>query len=344
MAGRTASAGTQPPLHAQMMQIATGHMRTQAIVTAARLGVADRLREGPKSSAELAKEVGAHPRSLYRLLRALAGMGIFAEDAEGRFALTPLGETLRSDTPNSVLAAILLGGSDFHWNSWSNLTRSVRTGQCAFEHVHQMRFFDYLTQHPDAAATFDAWMTRSTELDLPTLLESCRFGDCKIVADVGGGHGILLAAILARHPHLRGILFDLPHVVSSATALRDAALAGRCEVVGGDMFSRIPAGADLYMLKCILHDWSDELSVQILKNCRAAMAGDGRLLVIEAIVPPGNEPHFSKTMDLNMLVLNHGGMERTAEEYRALLEAAGLELVRTIPTASPLSLIEARRA
>jgi hypothetical protein len=328
----------------QMMELATGHMRAQAVYVAAKLGVADLLKDGPKTVEEIGESTQAHPGSLYRLLRALASIGIFNEQDDGRFALTPLATTLQSDGPNSVRPLVLLGGEEFHWGAWSNLLHSVTTGQCAFEHVHGMRFFEYLTKHPQAGVTFDTWMTRASQMQIPAIVSSYDFSDCRTVVDVGGGHGSLLAAILKANAHLKGILYDLPEVIQGAREIGRTGVAERCEAVGGNLFETVPRGGDAYLLKTVIHDWSDKLSLRILKNCHEAMADGARVLLIESIVPAGNQPHSSKFMDLNMLVLNHGGRERTEAEYRSLLEAAGLKLSQIIPTPSPLSVIEGVRA
>ncbi len=333
-----------PPLHTQMLNLAFGHFRTQAIYVAARLGIADLLKDGPRTTTELAGLTGAHAASLYRLLRALAGIGIFAEDDEGRFGLTPLATTLESGSPASVLPAVLLGGSEFHWDSWSNLLHSVMTGESAFEHVHGARFFDYLSANPDAEAVFAAWMTRSSELNNPAIVTSYDFWKFRTIVDVGGGEGSLLAAVLRANPAAHGILFDLPGVIEAAQRGIAVDLPGRVDLVRGSFFDLAPRGGDLYLLKTVIHDWNDELSIRILRNCREAMSAESRLLVIESVIPSGNEPHFSKFMDLNMLVLNHGGRERTEAEYRSLFRSAGLELTQVIPTPSPFSVLESVRA
>lgn len=339
-ATRKFSQKDQIPLQLHMMHLATGHFRTQAIYVAAKLGIADLLKDGSKTVDELSNATKAHACSLYRLLRALASIDIFREEEDGRFCLTPLATTLRSDSMNSVLPGVLLAGSEFHWEAWGNLFYSVMTGESAFEHIHDMRFFDYLPKNPDDGATFDAWMTRSSEMQIPAIMNSYDFSMYQTIVDIGGGHGSLLAAILQTNPHLKGILFDMPEVLKAAKKFRNAGIDTRCEMTGGDMFKSIPQGGDLYILKTIIHDWSDELSIKILRNCHTAMTDHARLLVIESIVPTGNQPHLSKFMDLNMLVLNHGGRERTESEYRTLFHAAGFRLTNIIKTPSPLSLIE----
>jgi hypothetical protein len=341
---RAPERGGQPPVlpQLQMMQLATGHFRAQAIYVAAKLGIADLLRDGPRSCEELARSTKTPARALYRLLRALASIEVFAEREGGRFELTPLAETLRSDTDDSLRPLLLVAGEDFHWGSWSHLLYSVTTGESAFEHVHEKRFFEYLAEDAEAGANFAAWMTRATEIQIPAILGAYDFSAARAVVDVGGGQGRLLAAILRACPRLSGVLFDRPEVVAGSV-ISSSGLADRCSTKSGSFFESVPRGGDLYLLKTILHDWGDDLALRVLRNCRDAMEPDARALVIEMIVPPGNAPHPSKFMDLNMLVLNHGGMERTEEEFRALLRSAGLEIARVIPTRSPLSLIECRR-
>jgi hypothetical protein len=340
---RASALSSAPVLpHLQMMQLATGHFRAQAIYVAAKLGVADLLKDGARTCDELSRSTQTPPRALYRLLRALASIGVFVENDGGRFALTPLAETLRSDEPDSLRPLLLLIGDEFHWGPWSHLLYSVTTGECAFEHIHDQRFFEYLAENREAGDNFAAWMTRATEIQIPAILAAHDFAGARTVVDVGGGQGRLLGAILQAHPRLSGILFDRPEVVDQSV-IEGAGFADRCALARGSFFDAVPRGGDLYLLKTVLHDWGDELALKILRNCRDAMTGDARLLVMEMVVPVGNEPQPSKFMDLNMLILNHGGMERTAEEFRALFLAADLEMTEIIATRSPLSLIECRR-
>lgn len=328
------------PLHVEMLELLSGHFRSQALCTAAALGIADLLKEGPKNTEELGRATGAHPQALFRLLRALASIGVFQENDNGDFELTPLATALQSDGPNSVLGAALLAHASFHWNSWSHLSHSVLTGESAFEHVHGTGLFDYLQKNPAATAVYEGWMTRLSEMQVPSLVNAYEYGSFHTIVDVGGGHGALLAAILKANSTVHGVLFDLPEVLANAGLIREAGVESRCSLVSGNMFECIPPGGNLYLLKTVIHDWSDDQSIQILTNCRKAMTSEGRLLLIESVVPSGNGPHPSKFMDLNMLVLTHGGRERTASEYRALFQASGFELARVIPTPSPMSLLE----
>lgn len=324
-----------------LLNLIVGSWVSQAIAVAARLGIADLLEDGPRAAAELARATGQNPDALYRLLRALAGVGIFAEDDAGLFELTPLADNLRSRAPASLRAYAVFVGDDCYWRAWGQLQHSVRTGECAFEQVFGLPLFDYLAQHRDLAEVFDAAMTSRGNVENRAIAAACEVPQGTIV-DVGGGRGSLLAALLRGNPRARGILFDRPHVIAGAAApLREAGLQDRCQRVGGDFFERVPAGGDLYVLKKIIHDWDDDRARAILANCRAVMAGDSRLLLLEEVIKPGNAPAFGKLLDLQMLVQTPGGRERTGEQYRTLLGAAGLRLTRIAPTDCPLSLIEA---
>jgi SAM-dependent methyltransferase len=328
---------------AQITALMSGYWHTQAIYAAAKLGVADLLRDGPRSAADLAAAAGTDPRALYRLLRALAGLGIFAEEEGQRFALTPMAEFLRTDAAGSVRSLAVVRG-EWQYEAWGRLLYSVQTGRSAFEHVQGMPLFEYLSRHPEKGRLFDEAMTGIHGQETAAMLEAYDFSAVGTLADVGGGNGSVLTAILGRYPSLVGILFDLPGVAGRARANIEAGgLARRCRVVGGSFFEAVPAGADVYLLRHIIHDWDDARSVAILRNCRQAMGPGGKLLVVEGVVPPGNEPSVSKFYDLAMMVLP-GGMERTEGEYRLLFEAAGFRLSRIVPTRSWVSLIEGEAA
>jgi hypothetical protein len=323
-----------PPAVA-LRHLSTGFWISQAIAVAATVGIADHLQSGPKNCAELAPAVGVHAGALYRLLRAIASVGVFAEDQQGRFSLTPLATLLLTEGPGSWRAAAILNGEPWVWQPWGALAYSVKTGKPAFEHVFGMEFEAYLAQHPEAADTFQAFMHVATAEEASVVAPAYDFSGLTTVVDVGGGRGALLAAILKCNPHLRGILFESPQVIADAPALLAAqGVADRCELVAGDFFQALPMGADAYILKWILVSWDDEPSVRILQNCRQALGSRGRLLVIERIIPPGNEPFFGKLADLNLLVM-YAGRQRTEMEYRALFARAGFELSRVIPTHSP---------
>jgi O-methyltransferase/methyltransferase family protein len=332
-----------PPPAVRMEQLLNGYRLTQTLYVAAKLGIADLLRDGPKTSEELAAEASANAGALYRILRALASQGVFEEIAERRFALTPLAELLRADHPRSVRPLAMFFGQDAY-PVWADLLYSARTGAPAFDHRFGASHFEYLAQHAEAAAVFNATMSANTTRSVASTVSAYAFPASGVVVDVGGGHGALIAAILRANPGLRGVLFDMPHVVEGAAPiLEEAGVAERCARVGGDFFSPPLPPGDVYTLRQIIHDWDDERSVLILRNCAQAMAADGRVLTIEAIIPPGNEPSRIKFLDLQMLVMT-GGRQRTEEEYRELYAAAGLRLTRVIPTNSEFSIVEGVRA
>ena len=331
-----------PPEIRQMQQLLNGYRVTQSLHVAARLGLADRLASGPMSADHLAAATGANADAIYRVMRALASLGVFAETTEHRFTLTPLAELLRQDHPYSMRGQVLFFGSHAY-RAWGELLHTVMTGETAFDHVFGAHHFAYLAQHPDASAEFNASMTANSRRAASAVVAVYDFSSAHTVVDIGGGHGTLLAAVLRANPGLRGMLFDEEHVVAGATSLLEAAgVADRCERASGDFFQTAPANADLYMMRHILHDWDDERCIVILSACAQAMAPGGKVLAIESVIAPGNDPSPAKFLDLQMLVMN-GGRERTAEEYRRLYTAAGLILTRIIP-AGVESLIEGARA
>jgi hypothetical protein len=321
------------------VELIRGGRVAQSINVAARLGVADQLADGPRRAAEIAESVGAHPRALHRLLRLLADFGVFEELGERRFALTPLSERMRRDQEGSMRGLVMMLEAPFIRDAWTHLIEAVRSGDAAFDHAHGKQLFDYLREHPDDAAVFDQAMVGASRQLVASILEVYDFGEYRTVVDVGGGNGALLAAILARNPGSRGVLFDLPEVAARAGGLLEAAgVTDRCEVIAGDFFESVPRGGDAYVLTQIIHDWDDAAALRILQNCRAAMADDARLLG-EAVLPDGTESSLAKVIDIEMLVI--GGQERTEAEYRELLERAGLRLTRVVPSAGPHSVIEA---
>jgi hypothetical protein len=318
-----------------LRQLSTGFWVSQAIAVVAEFGIADCLQDGPKTSEELAQATDTHAGALYRLLRAVASVGVIAEDSQGRFTMTPMTALLRRDVPQSWRAAAIMSGAAWTWRPWNALAHSVRTGQPAFEHIFGTEFDDYLAQHQEAADLFQAFMTVATAEEATAVAPVYDFTGFRSVVDVGGGRGALLAAILKANPQLRGVLFDAPHVVATAGSfLQEQGIADRCGVVGGDFFEAVPYGGDVYLLKWILVSWDDDRAVTILHNCRRALPAHGRLLVVERLIPPGNEPCFGKLADLNLLVM-YQGRHRTEAEYRTLFARAGLTLTRIIPTHSP---------
>ena len=326
---------------ADLRRLIVGYRLSQALHVAARLGVADLLKNGPMSVDELARAVGAHPESLYRLMRLLASEGVFAESAPRRFSLTPRAGLLRSDVPGSLRVRAIYDCDEAYWQAWGNLMHSVATGEPAFDRTHGVPFFEYMKTHAAVAANFNTVMTDQNAAAAQAVVEAYDFSGLGTLVDVGGGHGSLLAAILAANPLLRGILHDQPHVVATARPTLEAAgVADRCDIIGGDFFKRVPAGGDAYLLKHILHNWDEPRCAAILRNARDAMPADGRLLVVETLIPPNNEPSYGKYLDLGMLVLLPG-RERTEAEYEELLEATGFTLSRVIETRSELSILEA---
>ncbi len=326
----------------QMNQLLTGYWTSQAVSVAAKLGLSDLLAGGPRTADDLAALTGTHAPSLYRLLRALASVGVFAEQADHRFALTPLAECLRSDRPGSQRSLAIMMGEE-HFHAWCELLYSIQTGQSAFAKLFGMPVFDFLSRHPEQARIFDEAMVGVHGRETAAMLDAYDFSAIGVLADVGGGNGSLLTAVLKRYPAMQGILYDLPGVVERAKAgIASAGLAGRCRAIGGSFFESVPAGADAYLMRHIIHDWDDAQSKTILQNIHRAMGPGGKLLLVEGVVPPGNDPSFTKLLDLNMLVLP-GGKERTEAEYRALYGSAGFRLTRIVPTKSEVSVIEGER-
>jgi SAM-dependent methyltransferase len=332
---------SDPPALPRMTQLIFSFMASQAVHVAAKLGVADLVKDGPKTADELALATSAHAPSLRRLLLLLASLGVFAEDAEGRFQQTPLSSTLRSDTPESIRNLAIMFGMPFLWKAWDSLHDTVMTGQPAFERAHGANFFEYLTAHPDDAAIFNAAMSATSSIGLSSIVESYDFSQFERIVDVGGGHGALLSGILTANPKLRGVLADRSEVVAGASVVRSGPLADRCEVRAINFFEAVPEGADAYLMKSIVHDWNDEHSLKILKNCRRAIQPNGKLLLIEMVLRTSNQPDPGRFMDLNMLTLLTG-KERTEADFRVLLAKAGFSLARVIPTAGMASIIESR--
>jgi hypothetical protein len=325
----------------RMFEMVCSFWVTRAVYAAARLAIPDQLASGPKTPAELAELVGAHPRSLYRLLRALASIGIFEECEQGRFQSTALSDTLRTDIPGSLSSMVLLEFGDSHHRAWGELIHSLRTGEPAFDEAMGTTVWQYFADNPKIAMTLDQAMTGLTTMVVADVLDIYDFTPFNRIVDVGGGAGGFLDAILATRPEATGIVFDLPYVVDNVRTSSAATATGkRYELVGGSFFDQVPSGGDLYLLKWVLHDWDDDASVAILKNCRAAIAEQGTLVIVDTVIPPGNMPAAGKLIDLNMMVLS-GGQERTAEEFDVLLTSAGFRLNRILSTRSPSSVIEA---
>jgi len=336
---------SEPATQAELVQLnhlIYGLMTSQAIYVAANLKIADLIGDVPKTTEELARATKAHAPSMWRLLRMLTSVGIFEEDENGRFQQTRLSALLRSDHPRSARALAVLCGSHFFWRPWGELQGAVLEGRSAFEQMFGASLFDYYASHPDDAAIANAGFNSASSIDAPTVVAAYDFSRFERIVDVGGGHGGLLHAILTANPKLRGVLADQPAVVAGATVLRTGLVAGRCEIQGVDFFVSVPEGADAYIMKWIIHDWNDEDSLRILRNCRNAIRSDGVLLIVDSVLKPPNEPDPGKLMDLNMLVMAPTGRERTESEFRDLLSNAGFSLTRFIPTAGALSIAESR--
>jgi len=326
---------------ATLRQMIMSFRVTQMIHVAAKLHIADRLGEKPQTAGQLAAATGAEPRALYRLLRALAAVGLFRESEDGAFALTPVGQALRTDADGSAHGLALLYGEEWLWQAYGHMHHSVSTGQSAFEEVHGEPLFDFLMGRPEAAAVFNNAMSGFSGQEAEAILAAYDFAGFRKIIDIGGGEGALMTAILRRHPQLSGLVFDLAPVAAAAEGkLAGAGLASRSFSVAGDFFESVPCGGDVYLLKSVIHDWKDAEAMLILRNCRRAMKADSRLLLAERVIPAGAGAAEAKLFDISMMVVA-GGQERTEREHRGLLASAGLELVRVIPTESPLSLIEA---
>jgi hypothetical protein len=328
------------PPQIALLQMVTGTWVAQSIYVAAKLGIADLLPEAAQHYEQLANATGTHAPSLYRLLRSLASLGIFTETELGYFALTPLGHYLQSNVSGSMCATAIMLGEE-HYQAWGHILHSIRTGNSAFEQVYRMPIFDYYAQNPESAKIFDQAMTSFSSVEIDAVVQSYDFSAIQTLVDVAGGHGSLIAAVLKANLHLQGILLDVAPVIEGAQPLIEAeGLASRCQLTAGDFFQQVPVGGDAYMLKHIIHDWDNERSIAILQNCRQAMHPNGRVLVIEQVIPPGNEPFMGKLLDINMLVMAPGGQERTAAEYQWLFEQAGLKLTCVIPTQADVSIVE----
>lgn len=329
------------PAPARLIEMTTAAWITQALSVAATLGVADQLVDGPRPVDELAAAVGADGPSLHRLLRALADVGVFEELDDRRFGPTELSDLLRRDTPGSLQAWAAMVGAPFHMRALAGLLGSVRTGEPAFERVHQQPAFEFFREHPEEGALFHDAMTGASSPPIAELMTAYDFAGARTVVDVGGGHGALLAAVLLAHPHLEGVVFDLPEVVTGALpTLEKAGVSDRASTVAGDFFETVPRGGDVHLLSNIIHDWDDEEAVDILANCRVALEPGGRILLGEAVLPDGPEPSLAKIIDVEMLVMG-SGRQRNESEYRDLFRRAGLELVGIGPSGPVFSVVEA---
>ncbi|NUS65651.1 MAG: SAM-dependent methyltransferase [Saccharothrix sp.] len=319
------------------MDHAMGYLFSAALRAVAALGVADHLAGGPRPVAELAEAVGADPLNLYRALRLLATRGIFTEHDDRRFALTPAADLLRADVPSSYRAAILMLTDQTFWRPAGELEEAVRTGTSPFERLFGMPFFDHFARDADTAAVFHVGMAAMSDPENPLVARACDFPPEAVVVDLGGGHGGLLLSVLREHPGLRGVLYEQPHVLREHR-LGELGADDRWDLVAGDFFAAAPPG-DVYLIKRILHDWDDEQCVRILRHCREAVSERGRVLVVDAVIPPGNDPDPGKVIDL-LMMSSLTGRERTRAEFDALFARAGFRLERVLPTGTRLSIVE----
>jgi hypothetical protein len=334
----------QLPPAAVMMQMTMGFIVSQAVSVAAKLYLADHLAGGGKTLSELAELSATHEPSLYRLLRALSSVGVFQKDGTGRYVNSPLSETLRSDNPQSMRAAAHMICDREHWHAHGNMLQSVKTGETAFDYTFGMPVFPYFAEKPAVAKIFDDAMTSFSAPIAEAVAAVYDFSEAGTIADIAGGHGLLLATVLRSAPQAKGILFDQPQVVAGAPEVLQAnGAADRVEIVSGDFFREIPVEADIYLMKFIIHDWNDEQSIAILENLAKFAKPGAKVLLVESVVEEDDAvPSMSKVMDLNMLAMT-GGKERTASEYAALFEKTGFKLTRVIETASPMQIVEAVR-
>lgn len=335
---------TLPP-DAQLLQLATGAFVSQAIYVAAKLGVADLLADGPRSTEYLSVATGTHEPSLYRVLRSISSIGVFTELPDGTFANSPMSESLKADHPRSTRELTIWINEEEHWRVYGHLMYSVKTGKPAFDKVYGEPIFPYLFHtNKELGEIFNRAMTSLSHQSIGPMLEAYDFSGAKVIADIAGGFGHLLGAVLAANPAAKGVLFDLPEVLAGAKEMLDGlGVTDRVTMVEGNFFENVPVEADVYILKHITHDWDDERDVRILANIGSNMKADSKLLIVDAVLSGPNEPDLGKVIDLEMLLLP-GGLERTAEEFDALLRSAGFKMTRIIPTKGPMSIIEAVKA
>ena len=328
-----------------MRNLAIGYWASRLVHVAAKLRLADLLKGGSRTVEDLASAADVQPVPLYRLLRALASLGIFAETKGRRFKLTPLAATLQTGVPNSMHAWAMMVNEPWMWDSWKQLLSGVKTGEMPFLKAHGMPIFQYLEHHPEDLEVFGESMSSLSQAENPAIAAAYKFPKGRTLVDVGGGHGSLLAAILKANPFLKGVLFDQSAVIARAENdkhITAKGIAQRCRLESGNFFEGVPKGGDAYLMKYILHDWNDDECVKILANCRAAMNEKGKVLVVDNVVSAGNDPSWGKLLDIQMLII--GGRERTKQEFATLFASAGLKLTRIVPTKCPLSIVEGVRA
>ena len=338
----TPTATPDPAQH--VLQLATGYVVSTALHLATKVGVADRLAAGPQYTRDLAAATATNEDALYRVLRLLASLGIFDEIETRRFALTPAGDLLRKDAPRSIHDLVLFIADPLHLRVYADAIESLRTGTPAVETTLGMPVFEYFAAHPDYSTIFNNAMTTLSAAIIPAALEVYDFSGINVLVDVAGGHGQVLTSILRKYPTMRGILMDRDHVIAGAQSHIDAAGVGdRCQTAAGDFFKAVPPGGDAYIMKHIIHDWDDDRAVRILQSIHTAMGSSrGKVILLEGVLAPGNEPGLGKIMDIEMLLFP-GGRERSAEEFRTLFDRGGFEMTTIMPTKSPVCVIEARK-
>jgi hypothetical protein len=329
----------KPPAHVGVMQLLSASYIAGAVSCLTQMGIPDLVEAGPKSAKELASQIGADAEALHRLMRATASVGVLSEGPDGKFSETPMSAVLRSNGKPSLRALAMMGGREWHGRGWSRLEYCVRTGKQALEQIYGAPIFEYFKQHPDEGQIFNDAMTSISAGDSPAVVDAYSFEGIHSIVDVGGGHGLLLATILARNPQMKGTLYDEPHVVEGARNGPLKPVMERCTLTSGDMFSSVPAGADAYIMKHIIHDWPDELCIKILKACRTGVNPGGKLLVVDDVIQPGNDFYAGKFLDLQMLIFP-GGKERTEKQFRELFAASGWKLSRVVPTVTPICIVE----
>lgn len=342
VATATPAVPVQPNPAEQILQLATGYIASISIHIVAKLGIADLLKDGPKSTAHLAAATHTQEDRIYRVLRTLASVGVFTEIGERHFALTPAAETLRSDVQGSIRPLAIWIGDPMHLRVYAEMPHSVQTGSLTFDRVYGKPVFDYFPGDPKQSEVFNNAMTCLSNMVIPAVLEAYDFSGIDTLMDVAGGHGAMLRAILAKYPKMRGIVTDLDHVVQGAKQISEnQALAHRCEFLCADFFHEVPAHADAIIMKHIIHDWDDDKAIVILENCRKALSGrkNARILLVESVISKGNTAELGKFIDLEMMTFT-GGRERTEEEFQKLFAAAGMRLNRIVPTKAPLWVVE----
>ena len=327
------------PAHVAMFEMLNGMYVAGVIACVAKLGIPDLVEHGPKSPEELAGESGTNKESLYRLMRASACVGVLTEAPDGRFSQTPLSAVLRTNAAPSLRAFAIMHGTQWLSRGWADLDYSVRTGLRALDKSYGTHIFNYFKEHPEEGKVFHQAMTDLSTIDGPAVAEAYDFAGIGSIVDVAGGHGLLLATILERYPQMKGTLYEMAHVLEGAKNGPLRSMLDRCRLDSGDMFCSVPAAADAYIMKHIIHDWTDEQCVQILKACRKAVNPGGKLLVVDNVIPPGNGFHPGKFLDIQMMLFP-GGRERTEKEFGELFAASGWKLSRIVPTRATESIAE----